>query len=72
MYLSLSYMWFACIYVYHMHTLPTEARKEHEIPWHWHYRQWLETTMLALGTKPRAAAQAANVVNYQPISPAPL
>ena len=43
-----------CVCAHHMHAVPTEARRGHQIPWNWCY--WLLYSVLwALGFKPRSS-----------------
>lgn len=52
-----------CLYVclYHMHILPSEARKRHLMP---------GTRVRVLGSDPKSSGIAASVLNHQATSPA--
>lgn len=49
--------------------VPVEARRGHQVFWNW-VCNWLWTTMLVLGTKPRSSARVASVLNLWANSPA--
>lgn len=54
---------YMCMFVYHMHVMPSEARRGHQIPWAWSCR-WLWTELWALGTKLRSSVRAANILSH--------
>lgn len=52
-----------CMYMYHMHTVSTEAGRGNQIPLNWSYRE-LGAIIWVLGTEARFSTRAASVLNY--------
>jgi hypothetical protein len=69
--LFFTYVFPACMPVHHMHAMPAQARRGHQISQKWSYR-WLWANRWLLGTKARSFATATNTSNHWAISLEPL
>lgn len=54
-----------CIFVHHMHEVPSEAKEAVRSFWNRGFRQLL-TTMWVLGLKPRSCGKAARLITAEP------
>jgi hypothetical protein len=45
--------------------VPTEVRRQHQIPWNWSHRWWWPI-MYVLGTEPGSSAKVASVLTTEP------
>jgi hypothetical protein len=49
---------------------PMEARKDHQIPWNWSYRQLGAAAIWVLGVEPKFSGRTASTLNHWVITPA--
>lgn len=52
----------ACKSVYQVSAMPTEIRREWQIPWDWSHKQL--DTMWVIGIKPGSSRRVASVLNH--------
>lgn len=55
--------YFASISVCHVHAMPSEVRREYQIPWNWSYRRF-SGIMWVLRMEPQSSRRAANANSH--------